>query len=431
MAARRGVLLEASVIAVVDAAAVAHHEVVIEDEHLRRGGRLEGIDGGKRRVAQDGEGEGELLDLLRQGGPVLGHGDAKEGYPPGSVAALQLGERLGIAVGHGAVEGQENNNDRFRGLDVVQGDGFAAEILEGEIGDAGIDFVVDRLVLGSGGGGEDGEGEQGQRQGAASHKPLVVGIIGRHGHTRFYAPRQYSARREGVSAFVGRVHAPVDSRTHSSIMELWTQAPLPSKKGSTPSAHGCKALGLSLTPQRLAVYQILAGTGEHPGAEDIYQRLKPSIPSLSRGTVYRTLTLFESHGLVSRVPVSDDQARFDANLDNHHHLVCVRCQCVTDVQDSRWTNCLSSTLPRTASASISIASTSSVCAASARASQSRTPPPNPLREAPSSMDGGSRGRTPPPNPLPEAERGSRKRGSRLSYSPSPLRGGGRGVGFCV
>ena len=97
----------------------------------------------------------------------------------------------------------------------------------------------------------------------------------------------------------------------------------------------CAALGLSLTPQRLAIYQLLASTGAHPGAEDIYQSLKPDIPSLSRGTVYRTLTLFESHGLVSRVPVSDDQARFDANLDNHHHLVCVRCQCVTDFQDPR------------------------------------------------------------------------------------------------
>src|SRR5262245_58799230 len=97
----------------------------------------------------------------------------------------------------------------------------------------------------------------------------------------------------------------------------------------------CAQLGLALTPQRLAIYEVLASTGEHPGAEDIYRRLKPAIPSLSRGTVYRTLTLFESHGLVSRVPVSDDQARFDANLDNHHHLVCVRCRRVTDFQDAR------------------------------------------------------------------------------------------------
>jgi Fur family peroxide stress response transcriptional regulator len=97
----------------------------------------------------------------------------------------------------------------------------------------------------------------------------------------------------------------------------------------------CAQLGLALTPQRLAIYEVLASTGDHPGAEDIYQRLKPSIPSLSRGTVYRTLTLFESNGLVSRVHVSDEQARFDANLDDHHHLVCVRCQRVVDFQDTR------------------------------------------------------------------------------------------------
>src|SRR5712692_4735894 len=112
-------------------------------------------------------------------------------------------------------------------------------------------------------------------------------------------------------------------------------SPTAIEKRLTTFRERCAHLGLALTPQRLAIYQVLASTGEHPGAEDIYQCLKPSIPSLSRGTVYRTLTLFESHGLVSRVPVSDEQARFDANLDNHHHLVCVHCRCVTDFQDSR------------------------------------------------------------------------------------------------
>jgi len=97
----------------------------------------------------------------------------------------------------------------------------------------------------------------------------------------------------------------------------------------------CERLGLALTPQRLAIYEVLASTGEHPAAEDIFQRLKPGLPSLSRGTVYRTLDLFESHGLVSRVVVRDDQARFDANLDAHHHLVCTRCHCVIDFQDAR------------------------------------------------------------------------------------------------
>jgi Fur family peroxide stress response transcriptional regulator len=97
----------------------------------------------------------------------------------------------------------------------------------------------------------------------------------------------------------------------------------------------CGQLGLALTPQRLAIYQILAGDDSHPGAEDIYRRIKPNLPSLSLGTVYRTLELFEAHGLVSRVDAFSDQSRFDANLDAHHHLVCVQCHRVVDFEDQR------------------------------------------------------------------------------------------------
>jgi Fur family peroxide stress response transcriptional regulator len=97
----------------------------------------------------------------------------------------------------------------------------------------------------------------------------------------------------------------------------------------------CGDLGLSLTPQRLAIYRALASTAVHPSAEDLFREVKPALPSLSLGTVYRTLELFESHGLISRVAIGGDQARFDANLDAHHHLVCLRCHAVIDFQDAR------------------------------------------------------------------------------------------------
>lgn len=97
----------------------------------------------------------------------------------------------------------------------------------------------------------------------------------------------------------------------------------------------CGKLGLALTPQRLAIYQVLAGDDSHPGAEDIFRRVKPDLPSLSLGTVYRTLELFEEHGLVSRIHAFSDQTRFDANLETHHHLVCIRCHRVIDFQDAR------------------------------------------------------------------------------------------------
>src|SRR5262245_4267818 len=94
-------------------------------------------------------------------------------------------------------------------------------------------------------------------------------------------------------------------------------------------------LELALTPQPLAIYQVLASDPSHPGAQDIYRRIKPNIPSLSLGTVYRTLELFEEQGLINRVHAFSDQARFDANLDAHHHLVCVQCRRVMDFEDQR------------------------------------------------------------------------------------------------
>jgi Fe2+ or Zn2+ uptake regulation protein len=97
----------------------------------------------------------------------------------------------------------------------------------------------------------------------------------------------------------------------------------------------CTDLGLALTPQRLAIYQLLAGDDTHPSAEDIFRRLKPSLPSLSLGTVYRNLELLQEHGLVSRVPTGGGQARFDANLKEHHHFICVRCRRVLDYEDPR------------------------------------------------------------------------------------------------
>jgi Fur family peroxide stress response transcriptional regulator len=95
----------------------------------------------------------------------------------------------------------------------------------------------------------------------------------------------------------------------------------------------CTEGGLSLTPQRLAIYELLAADDSHLSAEDIFRRLKPNMPSLSRGTIYRTLELFEEQGLVSRLHALGDLALFEADMDPHHHLICVECRRVTDVHE--------------------------------------------------------------------------------------------------
>lgn len=89
--------------------------------------------------------------------------------------------------------------------------------------------------------------------------------------------------------------------------------------------------GLQVTYQRLAIYQALYNTKEHPSAEAIYQQVKKRFPMISLGTVYKTLERFYEVGLIQKVSPVTEVARYDANIDPHHHVVCVKCQSIGDI----------------------------------------------------------------------------------------------------
>jgi Fur family peroxide stress response transcriptional regulator len=92
----------------------------------------------------------------------------------------------------------------------------------------------------------------------------------------------------------------------------------------------CRRHGVVATHQRSEIYRELARTAEHPSAEAIYRRVRARIPAISLDTVYRTLRLLESKGVISRVGSSEERARFDANTDRHHHFVCRVCGAMGD-----------------------------------------------------------------------------------------------------
>jgi Fur family peroxide stress response transcriptional regulator len=71
---------------------------------------------------------------------------------------------------------------------------------------------------------------------------------------------------------------------------------------------------LKSTPQRTAIYQALINSTAHPTAEDLYAQVSPVYPMLSLNTVYYTLGVLRTAGLVQEVNVGHDRARFDANL---------------------------------------------------------------------------------------------------------------------
>jgi len=95
-----------------------------------------------------------------------------------------------------------------------------------------------------------------------------------------------------------------------------------------------KRAGLKLTPQRIAIVRLFAGDESHPTAQDMYERLLPSFPSMSFATVYNTLDALARAGLagIVRLPGKrGDAARFDPNTTPHHHAVCDGCGAVLDI----------------------------------------------------------------------------------------------------
>src|SRR5580692_5744802 len=98
-----------------------------------------------------------------------------------------------------------------------------------------------------------------------------------------------------------------------------------------------KRAGLKLTPQRIAIVRLFAEDTTHPTAQDLYERLRPTFPSMSFATVYNTLDTLAHTGLAGTVRLPGkrgDAARFDPNTSPHHHAVCDGCGKVLDIAAS-------------------------------------------------------------------------------------------------
>lgn len=96
----------------------------------------------------------------------------------------------------------------------------------------------------------------------------------------------------------------------------------------------CRQEGIKLTHQRIEIFREVAQTGDHPDAEQVFQRVKNRIPTVSLDTVYRTLWLLKDLGLVVPLGSSRERTRFDANLNSHHHFVCGKCGFTRDFYSS-------------------------------------------------------------------------------------------------
>lgn len=68
----------------------------------------------------------------------------------------------------------------------------------------------------------------------------------------------------------------------------------------------------------------------HPTAEEVYLNLSKEIPTLSKTSVYNTLSLFVEKGLVQMLTIEENIARFDADTSVHGHFQCKVCGKIYD-----------------------------------------------------------------------------------------------------
>jgi Fe2+ or Zn2+ uptake regulation protein len=96
-------------------------------------------------------------------------------------------------------------------------------------------------------------------------------------------------------------------------------------------AAALRERGQRVTPQRLMVARVLSDLDRHVTAEVVFDELGERMPGVSLPTVYATLDLLESIGLIRRVASERGAVVYDPRTDEHHHLVCRGCGTIVDV----------------------------------------------------------------------------------------------------
>jgi Fur family peroxide stress response transcriptional regulator len=95
-----------------------------------------------------------------------------------------------------------------------------------------------------------------------------------------------------------------------------------------------KEAGVKLTHQRLEIFREVASSLEHPDAETVFRAVQARMPTVSLDTVYRTLWMLNDLGLITTLGPRRGSVRFDANIEHHHHYVCVRCGLARDFESA-------------------------------------------------------------------------------------------------
>jgi len=88
--------------------------------------------------------------------------------------------------------------------------------------------------------------------------------------------------------------------------------------------------GYKLTSQRLEIISLLARDMTHPGAGDIFRKVRKRVPQISMSTVYYTLDMLKKEGLLRELEFYDRDNRYDVTVADHINLICKKCGKIVD-----------------------------------------------------------------------------------------------------
>jgi Fur family peroxide stress response transcriptional regulator len=94
----------------------------------------------------------------------------------------------------------------------------------------------------------------------------------------------------------------------------------------------CREHDLAATHQRRVIYETVMAMHGHPSPELIYDAVRRKIPSISLATVYKNVRTFLDSGMLREVSLHHGSIRVEPNESEHHHIVCVRCRQITDLE---------------------------------------------------------------------------------------------------
>ena len=90
--------------------------------------------------------------------------------------------------------------------------------------------------------------------------------------------------------------------------------------------------GIRPSVQRLAIFEYVRRSRQHPTAEVVYEALRDELGSLSLTTVYNTLKLFVDAGLIMMLTIDDTFRCFDGDCCAHAHFLCNKCGKIVDFE---------------------------------------------------------------------------------------------------